>query len=172
MAGRGGPSPQVAARVKKSLRTWMAGRLPGTVAAYLAIRGEVDVAGLFTDLPGWRWALPRLETDDTLVFRDHGAPRERYRFGIEQPVAGGVVIPVHEIDLFLVPGVAFDLTGRRLGRGGGHYDRVLAGRRADSTAVGVTYRDRLVDDVPWDRHDQRMDWLAIEDEVIECRPTR
>ena len=131
---------------------------------------EVDVSPLFTRLAGWRWVLPRVEVDRTLTFRDRDVARETHRFGMEQPVDEGPIIPFHEIDVFLVPGLAFDRSGGRLGRGGGFYDHILAHRRHDAVPIGVTVRERVVDLVPTDDTDQRVDWIADEDGVTECFP--
>jgi len=62
-----------------------------------------------------------------------------------------------EVDLFVVPGVLFDRAGRRLGRGGGHYDRLLARRRPGALRVGICYADRLVDELPHEPWDVPMD---------------
>ena len=162
--------PDMAMAVVDGLFDWLSGRLPGTIAAYLAMRDEVDVEPLFARLPGWRWVLPRLEADGSLTWRDRDVPRETHRFGMSQPVEQGPEVPVSQIDVFLVPGVAFDETGARLGRGGGYYDRVLAIRRKDSDAVGVTVENRIIESVPVHDHDQRVDWLATENGVKECSP--
>lgn len=148
---------------------WMSQRLPGTVSAFLAMSGEVDLSPLFTRLPGWRWVLPRVEPDRTVTFRDRDVPRERHPFGMDQPVDMGPAVAVGEIDVFLTPGLAFDLRGGRLGNGGGFYDRILATRRADAQAVGITVERRVVEDVPMREHDQRIDWLATEKGVIRCQ---
>ncbi len=158
--------------VVDGLFAWFSTRLPGTVAAYLPLSDEVDVTPLFERLPGWRWVLPRVETDNTITFRDREVPRERHALGMCQPIARGEVVPVPEIDVFLVPGVAFDETGVRLGRGGGYYDRVLAQRRPGSEAVGVTVEARVLDAVPAADHDQRVDFLATERGVRVCSPKR
>jgi 5-formyltetrahydrofolate cyclo-ligase len=63
---------------------------------------------------------------------------------------------VGEVDLFVVPALRFDRAGRRLGRGGGHYDRLLARRRTDAWLVGICYEDRVVDELPEDPWDVRM----------------
>jgi 5-formyltetrahydrofolate cyclo-ligase len=156
--------------VAAGLFVWLSRRLPGTVSAFLAMPDEVDVSPLFTRLAGWRWILPRVEEDRTLTFRDRDVPREMHRLGMKQPSEEGPVIPIHEIDVVLVPGLAFDRSGARLGRGGGYYDRILAQRRADALAVGVTVLERVLDSVPTDAHDQRVGWLATEDGVTECFP--
>jgi len=158
--------------VVEGLYSWMAPRLPGTVSAFLAMPGEVDVSALFTRLPGWRWVLPRVEADRTMNFRDRDVAREVHRFGMEQPADAGPVIPIPEIDVFLTPVLAFDRRGGRLGNGGGFYDRVVAARRTDSEAVGITVERRVVDEVPMASHDRWVDWLATEEGVIRCSTTR
>lgn len=163
---------EISGSVADELFEWMSPRLPGTVSAFLAMGGEVDISSLFTRLPGWRWVLPRVESDLTMTFRDRDVPREVHRFGMEQPIDAGRVIPVHEIDLFLTPGLAFDRSGGRLGNGAGFYDKVLAERRSDSVVVGVTIDARVLEVVPMADHDQRIDWVATESAVMECSPTR
>lgn len=67
-------------------------------------------------------------------------------------------------DLVLVPLLAFDDRGYRLGYGGGYYDRSLAGLRANGnvTAVGLAFEDQRVRNLPVQRHDQRLDWIITE----------
>lgn len=158
--------------VVSCLFSWMSSRLPGTVAAFLAMPGEIDLSPLFDRLPGWRWVLPRVEDRRRLSFRDRDVPREVHRFGMTQPIDQGPEIPIIEIDLFLTPGLGFDLRGGRVGNGAGYYDRVLAAKRRDAQAMGVTIDRRVFDRVPMFEHDQRMDWLATESGVRECLPTR
>lgn len=170
--GDGPVLAEISERVADGVFAWMSPRLPGTVSAFLAMPGEVDIAVLFTRLPGWRWVLPRVEPDRTLTFRDREVPREIHPFGMEQPQDAGPVIPLHEIDVFLTPGLAFDRTGGRLGNGAGFYDRLLAKRRPDAVAVGITIESRVVEEIPMLDHDQRVDWLATEDGVTSCSPIR
>lgn len=157
--------------VVSGLFVWLSRKLPGTVSAFLAMPDEVDLSSLFERLPGWRWVLPRVEPDGSLTFRDREVGREVHRFGMEQPSDQGPVVPVHEIDVFLTPGLAFDEGGGRLGRGGGFYDRILAERRSQTDAVGVTVESRVVPTVPMLAYDQRVEWLATESGVRRCSPT-
>ena len=78
----------------------------------------------------------------------------------ELMVHGGV-LPEHEpdpasVDVVIVPGLAFTLRGDRLGQGGGWYDRFLAGLRPDAVAIGVGFREQLVDHLPVEPHDVRL----------------
>ncbi len=163
------PGEQVAQSVRRALRDWLASQLPGTVAAYVPMDDEVSVTELFEDLPGWRWVLVRVEDDGAVTFRDRAVPLEKHRFGMYQPRGTGAVVAPWEIDIFLVPGLAFSAEGARLGRGGGFYDRILADRRADSLAVGVTWSDRIRTDIPMADHDQPVDLLVTESGVIQPR---
>lgn len=163
---------ELSRRVVEGLFTWLSARIPGTVSAFLAMSGEVDLSPLFTRLPGWRWVLPRVEADGSMTFRDRDLPRETHRWGMQQPTDAGPAISLHEIDVFLTPGLAFDRSGGRLGNGGGFYDRVLATKRRDSPAVGITVARRVVEVVPIEPHDQRVDWLATEAGVTRCSTSR
>lgn len=75
-------------------------------------------------------------------------------------------VPVGEIDAFVVPGVLFDRACRRLGRGGGHYDRLLAASRADATLIGICYADRVVDELPEESWDVAMDVVVTDAFVL------
>lgn len=171
MRGLGPLTPEVSAGVGAGLFAWLSSRLPGTISAFLPMEGEVDLLPLIGRLPGWHWVLPRLEPDGSVTFRDAAVPRERHRFGMEQPVDSGRVVPVHEIDVFLVPGLAFDRSGGRLGNGGGHYDRILAGARRDAVSIGMAPGRSIVEIVPVEDHDVAVGWLATEDGVVSCSPS-
>ncbi len=159
-------APDDGVQVAEHLFRWMSARLPGTVAAYLAMAEEVDLEPLFRRLPGWRWVLPRVEGDDSLTLRDRDLPRELHRWGMEQPVDGGDPVPAHEVDLILVPGLAYDRFGHRLGRGKGYYDRLLGEIRTDCRSVGVTTSQRLIDEVPMADHDLTVDFIVTEMGVL------
>lgn len=89
------------------------------------------------------------------------------QFGIPEPViAADSHNPV--IDLLLVPGVAFDHQGYRLGYGRGYYDRFLMTAAADTLAVGLCYDFQICDRVPREPHDRRLNWLITETSVISC----
>lgn len=84
------------------------------------------------------------------------------------PASGGLwtprpdaTIPDHAIDTAVVPGVAFSPAGDRLGRGGGYYDRWLA-RHRPRRVIGLAFEDQIVDHLPAEPHDQRMDLVVTE----------
>lgn len=159
------------ASVVAHLFDWLSPRLPGTVASYRALGDEVALDGLVERLPGWRWILPRVEDDGSLTWRDARLPLEVHPWGMEQPLESGPVIPTHEIDVFLVPGLAYDRAGNRLGRGGGFYDRELATMRSDAVSIGVTVDDRMLDELPVEEHDMAVMYVVTESGVMEPLPT-
>jgi len=80
------------------------------------------------------------------------------RFGIREPAAGCPEITFPRLDLILVPGVAFDWRGHRLGRGKGFYDRLLA--EVSGVKCGIAFDEQVVDTVPAGLSDIRMDFLV------------
>ena len=87
-------------------------------------------------------------------------------FHIEEPTGENTVDP-EEIELIVVPAVAFDRKGTRLGRGKGFYDRLLASTKA--VTIGVGYDFQLIDEVPAEPHDVPMNMVVTQTSVILCR---
>jgi 5-formyltetrahydrofolate cyclo-ligase len=88
------------------------------------------------------------------------------QFGIREPVAACAELTLNRLDLILVPGVAFDLHGRRLGRGKGFYDRLLAVVRG--TTCGAAFDEQIVGEIPVEPHDVHLNciltptrWIAL-----------
>jgi 5-formyltetrahydrofolate cyclo-ligase len=124
-----------------------------TVLLYRAVPPEFSVVGL--TLAAWRLGkrtlFPRVDADGRLTLHE-AASWEAFRpgrFGIPEPV--GAAVPPTEVDLSIVPGVAWDAKGRRLGRGGGYYDRLIP--QLSGPVWGVAFDCQVVDEVPaeaWD----------------------
>jgi len=86
--------------------------------------------------------------------RDRIQDLEKQHFGIYQPKAGRVEeVPLEDIDLVVVPGVAFDRNNVRLGRGHGYYDRFLSSLSERTKTVGLAFDFQVVDHLPQDSHD-------------------
>ncbi len=79
------------------------------------------------------------------------------KFGVREPAASCVEIPLNQFDLVLAPGMAFDLSGNRLGRGLGFYDRILA--EASGIKCGVAYDFQLLENIPTEAHDAKVDFI-------------
>jgi len=126
-----------------------------TVALYHALPDELPTA---TIIEKWsktkRIVLPCVE-GETMVFRTLCGHTRRGCFGIEEPL--GEIVPPSQIDLMIVPGVAFDVSGHRLGRGKGFYDRFLAECDTHIYSVGVCFPFQLVENLPCEPHDQPVD---------------
>jgi len=80
------------------------------------------------------------------------------KFGVREPVPSCAEIPPEKFDLILVPGVAFDWNGNRLGRGRGFYDRLLA--KTSGLKCGVGYDFQLIGKVPAEPHDARVNFIV------------
>jgi 5-formyltetrahydrofolate cyclo-ligase len=80
------------------------------------------------------------------------------KFGVSEPLSGCVEISLNQFDLVLVPGMAFDLSGHRLGRGQGYYDRILPA--ASGIKCGVAYDFQLLEKIPAEAHDARVDFIV------------
>lgn len=135
-----------------------------TVAAYCARDDEPDLQPLLerAAAEGRQLALPRwnaaAERYELARVRDFAADCVPGRFGIPEPRPELPAVDVWSLDLALVPGVAFDACGRRIGRGGGFYDRLLAGFAGDR--CGVCFTEQVVPGLPAQLHDVRMSYLA------------
>jgi 5-formyltetrahydrofolate cyclo-ligase len=117
------------------------------------MRGEPDTDGLLArlDRDGKRLLLPRIE-GDVIVAAEVGDGLRPGPFSGREP--SGSVRHQPEIDVVIVPGVAFTSDGVRLGRGGGHYDRFLAG--VTCPTIGVCFTEQVCDELPHEPHDVRV----------------
>ena len=121
--------------------------------AFVGFNGEPDTDPLFARLAvdGKRLLLPRVEPSG-IVVADGNCPLVTSKFGVHEPT--GVAVEPGEIDLVIVPGLAFTPAGDRLGYGQGYYDRFLPTVSAPS--VGVCFEDQLIDEMPLAPHDVRV----------------
>jgi 5-formyltetrahydrofolate cyclo-ligase len=134
-------------------------RPPGWVLTYWPLAREVDVRALHAaPLALTRTPATGLE----LTVHPADGALEVHRHGFFQPVAGAPAVDPTEVGVVLVPGLAFDAAGTRLGHGVGHYDRLLARLRPDVWCIGVTVEALVVDVLPAEPHDVPMTHLATE----------
>ena len=127
------------------------------VACYHALPGEVQTEAFLNRWCGAkRMLLPRVEGDDLRLYPYTGPESvRRGAYGIWEPVAEGDPVPFEAVDLVIVPGVAFDREGNRLGRGRGFYDRLLA--TCGAVKIGICFAFQLRDRVPAGPTDVPMD---------------
>ncbi len=100
-----------------------------------------------------------------LAIRSLAEPMEADRYGVRTPI-DGEPIPPEMIDLVVVPGLAFDLEGRRIGRGGGFYDRFLAQPAFGGWSCGLALEEQIVERVPTAEHDVKLDLLVTDRRVV------
>lgn len=141
---------------------------PGVVAGYWPMRSEIDPRPLMRRFAaaGWRLAMPVTPAkgvDAPLEFRlwSFDADLADHPFGMREPLPSA---PPVRPDVVLVPLLAFDDRGHRLGYGAGHYDRTLAGLRASGPlrAIGLAFAGQAVAVLPALPHDQPLDAILTE----------
>jgi 5-formyltetrahydrofolate cyclo-ligase len=158
---------RAASRIAARLLEEPALRNASRVALYAALEGEVPSRPLFDLLTGLGkpCLLPRAEAQHALAFAlvtDWGELRPG-RYGVLEPPAQAAVIRPEAGDLVLVPGVAFDREGGRLGRGLGYYDRAFpVSAPRPPLLIGVAYQIQLVDALPRVETDRRVDAVITE----------
>lgn len=146
------------------------------VASFSTIAGEVDTrpvaaaaqqAGKVLCFPrmisGRSFEFARVEDPDSML---------RGRYGVREPDPACELVPIDGRMLILLPGLAFDRSGGRLGRGAGYYDRALAGARQSETGgpalIGVGFELQIVDRVPMTSTDVRLDACITEAGLVEA----
>ncbi|MDE0909085.1 MAG: 5-formyltetrahydrofolate cyclo-ligase [Myxococcota bacterium] len=143
-----------------------------TVALYAATEGEIDVRAVFEAgvAAGKCCVFPRCLEGNQLEFSqieqwDELVPG---RYGIYEPPKSRLPIALSKISLALVPGLAFDLHGGRLGRGGGYYDRTfIKPSSSKPKLMGVAHSVQVFDVIPVGEHDRRVDLLVTEATLIQ-----
>jgi prolyl-tRNA editing enzyme YbaK/EbsC (Cys-tRNA(Pro) deacylase) len=126
---------------------------------------EVDVSPI-QELTRCRVVVPRVEQGGRLTLHDLDVGRlVTHRYGFNEPDMTSIPIAFDEVDVVLVPGTVFDQRGNRIGHGAGMYDRLLADLPVGVVRIGVTIDDLVVDELPSEPHDRRVDWLATQSGV-------
>jgi 5-formyltetrahydrofolate cyclo-ligase len=163
-----------------------AGRLWGNALAELAEQGRLEPGSPvmafhgFDDEPptealfegvwaaGAELVLPRVEGDHLVpVTHRRGEPLVASSFGVPEPT--GAAIDARGLPTVVVPGLAFDRDGRRLGYGVGYYDRFLADVGPDSLVIGACLHPQLVDELPTAGHDVGVDLVVTDREIVRPR---
>jgi 5-formyltetrahydrofolate cyclo-ligase len=141
------------------------------IALYAALPEELPSRPLFDALgaSGKLRLLPRVRGED-LEFAPAGDWGELRagRFGVLEPPAEVAPVALGSEDVVIVPGLAFDAAGGRLGRGRGYYDRAFAARAAAPLLIGAAYALQRVERVPRDSRDRRVDAIVTERGAHAC----
>lgn len=152
-------------------------RHASTVMIYLPLAAEVDTtslalrafqAGITVCAPRVNWS--RRDMDAVEISSIDDRIFEADDHGVRSPVGGRPVVPT-QIDLVVVPGLAFDVQGHRLGRGGGFYDRFLTRLRRGAVTAGLAFDGQIVDHVPAGPLDAAVDWVVTDRRLCATRPS-
>jgi 5-formyltetrahydrofolate cyclo-ligase len=137
------------------------------IALYRSVNGEVPVDGLaeFFMSQGKKCCFPRIE-NDTMVFCDCDSLKDdefdQSSFGIKEPASSKPVVDPKSIDVVVLPAVAYNEEGTRLGMGGGYYDRYFGSLGSDRPyLLGICYEFQICSDVPGTDNDISADFIAV-----------
>lgn len=159
-----------AAAVFGQLEQTAAFMLADRILMYHSLPDEVSTHAFLRKWGGRKsFFLPRVNGVNLEILPYDEQRLELGSFHIEEPTGENPVDP-DDIELIVVPAVAFDRRGTRLGRGKGFYDRLLA--TTSATTIGVGYDFQLIDEVPAEPHDVPMNMVVTQTSVILCRCPR
>lgn len=136
---------------------------------YVAMNSEPETRKIISEAlkRGKAVYAPKVEGEFICVCRLHSlAHLSPGKFGIHEP-PGEAKCELRQFDAVVIPGLAFDLRGGRLGRGGGFYDRLLSSMSGDF--IGFCFDEQVVDEVPKMEHDIHVHKIFTDARVIECR---
>ena len=140
--------------------------------AFMSFGTEIDLASIRQRArrEGLIVCLPKIFPGHEMEFyeADDESSLVRHPFGMPEPAGTGAAILPDERDLCLVPGLAFTKEGKRLGYGGGYYDRYLA-RFRDLTTAAPCFREQVIGQIPCQKTDRTIDLLILPDGIIDCR---
>jgi 5-formyltetrahydrofolate cyclo-ligase len=173
LPGAAAAAASVAAqKILRQQRIWQQAR---TVLFYAPLPGEIDLVPLLAEAvaSGKAAALPRFDiqagTYNAAGVKDLGRDCAPGKFGILEPKPDCPPISLKQLDLVLVPGLGFDETGHRLGRGQGFYDRLLA--EFSGIKCGVARDEQLLRNIPGEAHDVRMNFILTPTRWLEIFPS-
>lgn len=159
LAERSSASAGACSRLQQEM-LWRAARC---VLLYSPLPDELDLGALLTQAlaAGKTLALPRFDEAQGAYSACRVADLARdlrtARFGVLEPGPDCPALPLNRLDFVAVPGVGFTLDGRRLGRGRGFYDRLLAS--VGGIKCGIAFDQQIVSDIPVEPHDIRLDYI-------------
>ena len=130
------------------------------VCTYVPLENEINI-NMY--LKGQALLSTTCLQDEEIKICIYEEPFEKNSFNVFQPVNLKII---DHVDIFLIPGVGFDKKGTRLGKGSGIYDKLLS-NHLNSTFIGVTDKNHIVDHIPFENHDIQMHGLLMHDDFID-----
>ena len=147
----------------------------GTVFFYASFRTEFDTTELIkTSLAaGKRAVLPKVdrEKQELVLYeiKDFSELGPGY-MGIPEPTSPETPVNINDVDLVIIPGAGFDSMGNRIGYGGGYYDRLLSGMEKNVPIVAPAYEEQIIDSIPSEPHDIKVQMIVTDRQLIRCEP--
>ncbi len=160
-------------QIRAHLADWPIFRQARCVMAYMAFGNEIDLVPLMDRFQDKHWVIPRtvMKPAPHMVLHPFDPARlVRHRYGMLEPDMRLPVIEPSELDLVLAPGIAFDRQGNRMGYGGGFYDRFL--EHTPAVRAGIVYKDFVIERVPIEGFDRRMNFLVCETGIMPAAGPR
>ncbi len=142
-----------------------------TIMAFLSMPGEVNTSYIIKHAfaAGKRVLVPKVnwkkQTMKAVELKSLDHPLETVKLGLKEPLDAETV-KVGEIDLIIVPGLAFDEKLNRLGRGGGFYDRYLSKENCKAVKCGIAFELQVTTNIPTTENDRSIDLLVTENRII------
>ena len=140
-----------------------------TILLYAPLIDEPDLLKILEEKKSRRFLFPCIQNEQLLLHE--WKPHFRWIpncYGIQEPdPKTWPLVPVEEVDLMLVPGMAFDRNGGRLGRGRGFFDRLLSQPECRARKIGIAWSWQLVEQVPREHFDVPMDAVLLGDRRLE-----
>lgn len=161
---RASPEQKVEQQIVAGLKAFLDQRA-GLFLFYRAMRTEISLDALADQLGWGRFATTRTPQSGVLTVHSSAGPMEQHPYGYAQPVTGAAEISIERISVALVPGLAFDSKGNRLGQGVGYYDELLTRVPDDCLRVGVITDEFIFPELPTEPHDVSMTHIASESGV-------
>lgn len=145
-----------------------------TIFFYASFRSEVDTMEMIkiSLSHGKQAVLPKVDKENKKLklyeVKGMNELAKGYMGILEPSVLEERLTGLDDIDLIIIPGAAFDVSGNRLGYGAGFYDRLLAGIKNKIPIIAPAYEEQIVDDVPSEPHDVKVSKIVTDKRVIEC----
>jgi 5-formyltetrahydrofolate cyclo-ligase len=152
-----------------------------SVLFYVSFRSEVDTTGCLLDVirSGKRLVLPVVDTEHSAIRLYEVSELSRLvpgYMGIPEPEKrDDLRVTLKEVDLVIIPGTGFDITGTRLGYGGGYYDRLLgyeskrlARVKKHITTIALAFEEQIGEKIPAEPHDIKVDMIVTDERLIKC----
>lgn len=143
-----------------------------TVLFYASFRSEVNTLSMIQESLGMgkRVVLPKVAAERRALvlyeIKDLTELTSGYMGIPEPPAQNERLADLEEIDIVIVPGAGFDLSGNRLGYGAGYYDSLLSDKKKDVPVIALAYEEQIVDSIPAEEHDVKVDMLVTDKRVL------